>query len=271
MRLSHMPADVERMIAALSGHAGIEHLRFSPATRSLLVRHRTAQFTTEEIALRVAIALSLDNDALPVRLLAEPDKEDFTSSAVLSGVLLLSAGLLRWATRRPMRRSPADWLAGAGTAYAVLDHAWREVSERGYYDPEVLSLGYLVTAFPRGNLFKASVLTWAATFGRHLFEAPHDGVLVQPVVREGEGGLVSYDIHLTPDPALSQRRRIRQLMGSFVSRGKTGGAYGRRQLLAELNEVACEHGDGLEGTGGLPDGIRLRFGSMVDGRLNTDT
>ena len=28
---------------------------------------------------------------------------------------------------------------------AVVDHAWREVSERGYYDPEVLSIGYLVT------------------------------------------------------------------------------------------------------------------------------
>jgi hypothetical protein len=69
----------------------------------------------------------------------------------------------------------------------VLDHGWREVRERGYFDPEVLSLGYLVMAFFMGNFLKASVVTWLMTFGRHLLDAPRASIEVRPVEITQEG------------------------------------------------------------------------------------
>ena len=104
-----------------------------------------------------------------MRLLAEPEQRPaLGGSAVVSAAALafsLAMHGLKMASGSPTRW---DWLAGLGTAWAVVDHAWKELRERGTFDPEVLSLAYLVTAFVRGNFLTASVVTWLASFGRHL-------------------------------------------------------------------------------------------------------
>ena len=102
-----------------------------------------------------------------------------------------------------------DWLAGLGTAGAVMDHAWKELRERGTFDPEVLSLAYLVTAFVRGNLLTASVVTWLASFGRHLVALPPAGVQVRPVEVDGQGnGRSRYEMMIGPDVDAPERVRI---------------------------------------------------------------
>ena len=93
-----------------------------------------------------------------------------------------------------------DWLAGLGTAWAVVDHAWTELRERRTFDPEVLSLAYLITGFVRGNFLTASVVTWLASFGRHLVATPPAGVQVRPMeVRGRTGGRSHYEVLIGPD------------------------------------------------------------------------
>src|SRR5208283_416014 len=73
-RLSVAPRDVQRMLAGVREHPGMESISFSPITKSILARFKPHEIRQEEIVLRIAFHLSLDCDSAPVRLLAEPEQ-----------------------------------------------------------------------------------------------------------------------------------------------------------------------------------------------------
>ncbi len=241
----------------------MESISFSPITRSILARFHPHEISQEEIVLRIAFHLSLDCDSVPVRLLAEPEQRPALggSAAVSAAALALSLAMhgLKTAKGPPTRW---DWLAGLGTAWAVVDHAWKELRERGTFDPEVLSLAYLVTAFVRGNFLTASVVTWLASFGRHLVAIPPTGVQVRPVEVRGRG---RRPVPLRSDDRPRRGRSGARAQSSARSQGLLkyamtgGGAHPFRTLLEELRDVSKVHGEVLEGFGRMPQGIPIRF------------
>jgi hypothetical protein len=261
-RLSIAPRDVPRMLAGVREHPGMESISFSPLTHSILARFNPHEISQEEIVLRIAFHLSLDCDAVPVRLLAEPEQRPALggSAAVSAVALALSLAMhgLRTAKGSPTRW---DWLAGLGTAWAVVDHAWKELRERGRFDPEVLSLAYLVTAVVRGNFLTASVVTWLASFGRHLVAIPPTGVQVRPVKARGRGhGQSGYEVMIGPDLDAPERVRMLSALQGLLKYAITGGgSQPFRTLLEELQNVSKVHGEVLEGFGRMPQGIPIRF------------
>jgi hypothetical protein len=261
-RLSISPRDVGRMLAGVREHPGMESISFSPVTRSILARFNPHEISQEEIVLRIAFHLSLDCGSAPVRLLAEPEQGPALggSATVSAAALTLSFVMhgLKMADGSPTRW---DWFAGLGTAWAVLDHAWRELRERGTFDPEVLSLAYLVTAFVRGNLLTAAVVTWLASFGRHLVATAATGVQVRPVEVRGRGnGPSRYEVLIGPDVDAPERVRILSALQGLLKYAMTGGgSHPFRTLLEELRDVSRVHGEVLEGFGRMPQGIPIRF------------
>ena len=65
MRLSVAPGDVQRMLAGIREHPGMESISFSPITRSVLARFNPHEISREEIVLRIAFHLSLDCGSAP--------------------------------------------------------------------------------------------------------------------------------------------------------------------------------------------------------------
>ena len=80
-RLSVAPRDVQRMLAGVREHPGMESISFTPITRSILVRFNPHEISREEILLRIAFHLALDCDSAPVRLLAEPEQRPALAAA----------------------------------------------------------------------------------------------------------------------------------------------------------------------------------------------
>jgi hypothetical protein len=261
MRLSHDLKDLDKMKETVQDHAGLEAFSYTPVTRSILVRFRPADIRREEIVLRVALSVSLDYGAVPVRVLAEPEREVITDTGVYAAISLLTAYALRSIAPRKQITQLLRWIAGSGTALAVLEHGWREVRERGYFDPEVLSLGYLFTAFTRRNLLNASAVTWLLTFGRHLMEVPRSGIEVRPIRGEDEAsGEPDYQVVVGPDSALPDRMKIARALTGLLKYAMTGGgSRGRGHLLEDLRDVSRVHGEVLEGMGWMPHGIPMRF------------
>jgi len=262
VRLSVAPRDVQRMFVSVREHPGMESIDFSPMTRCILARFNPHEISQEEIVLRIAFQLSLDYDAVPVRLLAEPEQRGVLGgSAVVSAAVLASSLMLRGL--KVAKGSPTgwDWMAGIGTAWAVVDHARKEFREQGRFDPEVLSLAYLVTAFLRGNFLTASVVTWLASFGRHLVEVPSTGVQVRPVEVRGRGnGEARYEVMIGPDTDAPESVRLLSALQALLKYAMTGGgAHGFRSLLEELRDVSKVHGEVLEGFGRIRQGIPIRF------------
>ncbi len=112
-RLSVAPGDVQRMLAGVREHPGMESISFSPITRSILARFNPHEISQEEIVLRIAFHLSLDCDSAPVRLLAEPEQRPALggSATVSAAALALSLVMhgLKMAKGSPTRW---DWLGG---------------------------------------------------------------------------------------------------------------------------------------------------------------
>jgi len=262
VRLSLAPRDVQRMLAGVREHPGMDSISFSPITRSVLARFNPHQIRQEEIVLRMAFHLSLDFDAQPVRLLAEPEQRGALGGCAVASVAGLAVSLMMRALNGS-RGEPSgwDWLAGLGTAWAVADHARRELRERGTFDPEVLTLGYLLSAFLRGNILTASVITWLASFGRHLVEMPPTGVQVRPVeVRGRADGQPRYEVMIGPDLDAPERVRFFTALQGVLKHAITGGGtHGFRSMLEELRDVAKDHGAVLEGFGRMRHGIPIRF------------
>ncbi len=261
-RLSVAPRDVQRMLGGVREHPGMESISFSPITRSVLARFNPHEISQEEIVLRIAFHLSLDFDTQPVRLLAAPEQRGaIGGSAVVSAAALASSLVMRGLKLSTGLPTRWDWLAGLGTAWAVVDHAWKELRQRETFDPEVLTLAYLIAAFIRGNFLAASVVTWLASFGRHLVELPSTGVQVRPVEVRGRGnGQSRYEVMIGPDVDAPERVRVLNALQRLLKYAITGGGvHGFRSLLEELRDVSKVHGEVLEGFGRMRQGIPIRF------------
>lgn len=263
LRLSEPPEDLEAIIDFVGAHPGMGSIRYTPRSGSLLIEYDAHAITAEEITLRTAFRFAIDRDARPVRLLAAPEQVTLENSAVLSGIGLLTVTALRWFNPQAATGGRLDSLAGVATALSVIDHGWRELRTRGYFDPEVLALAYLAASFVRGNVLTASMVTWAATFGRHLVETPSTGVVVEPIAKDpDDGGQRRYELVVAPDT--EQPDRVRAGLLGFVNSAlryamSGGGAHGLRSFWEELQDVSRVHGEVLEGFSRQRDGIPIRF------------
>lgn len=263
MRLSHPPSGESGLIDFVREHPGMGSAFFTTRTGSFLVHFDPHAITTEEITLRTAFGYAIDQGNRPVRLLAAPEHVTLQDSAVLAGIGLSTAFAMRWLGPAKKATPGLAWLAGLGTAWSVLDHGWRELRGRGYFDPEVLALAYLAAAFLRGNVLTASAVTWAATFGRHLIEVPSTGVLVESVAQPTAAGQEPrHELVVGPDPDAPDRLRLGLVgfLNSALRYAMTGGgAHGIRSFWEELRDVSRVHGQVLEGFGQHRGGIPVRF------------
>jgi hypothetical protein len=256
-RLSVAPPDPERFAQAVKGHPGLHAVTYTPATRSVLVRYDPPAITPQELLMRMALALSLDFGHVPVVIHGQPESHVIVDSAAGAGILTsvtFLAQLLRRGASNPM----LDRLSAAATGGAVLEHAWRETRERGYFDPEVFTLLYLVTAAMRGDFLRGALVTWVIVFGRHLAGEPAAGVEVRPVRGARPGDEPNqYEVVIIPSP--SRQAPLFRVLQSLAGVVTSGAAPGQAGLLEEMRHVANAHGEMVEGLGWMREGVPIRF------------
>lgn len=251
LRLSHTLNRWEQTLMRLSALPGILSTEYTAVSGSLLVRFNPLQVSREKVIIRVALCLSLDYAKAPVRILAEPEMREWSDSPFFSGLALMAA-LAGRLVRLDSRTVPAlDWIAGLSTAGAVLHHGWLELRRHGYYDPEVLSVVYLGTAFFRGQFLTASLVTWLSTFGRHILKPPPRGVEFR-VTQSSEDaqGTKRYGVIIAADRDDSKTRKFSRLVPALLQyalMGGTGAEHGMwlndiRHLVTVQDEVLQELG-----------------------------
>jgi len=265
-RLSHAVRDLPQLRRMLLGHRGVAQVQYTALSASLLVRYDPAEVSAEEIVVRVAIALSLEQD-VAVRVFSRPRAREMTDTGFYAAVGLLAALAAR--VLRPYRvLVPAlDWLASLTTAGAVLEHGWLEYHRQGNFDPEVLMVTYLLTALLRGNALPAALFTWVATFGRHLARLPAPGVEIRPSEIARKGRQRQVEVVVAPDRAPPDKMAFFGLIPTLVMNALTGtGATAHASLIDDIKRVAQVHNEVLEGSGGFAQGIPLRIRYNHTGR-----
>ena len=259
VRLSHGLRHQDRLRRMIAEHTGIRRVEYTPLTRSVLTRYDPERVSAEEIVIRIAFGLSLEHDQAAVTILTRPPLREWTDTSFYAGVALLAALGFRVLGKRAQGSAWMDWIAGFTTAGAVLEHGWQEYRRRGNFDPEVLTVTYLLTALLRGNALPAAIVTWMTSFGRHLVKMPSPGVEVLPAEMGRERGSPRFEMVVAPDRTVPDKMTFFGFIPMMLFNALTGTRPGQHaSLIGDIRRVAKMHDDVLEGVSDFRKGIPLR-------------
>ena len=154
----------------------MEDKRFRQVTYSTVSHNIVIAFDHKEIELlhifkMIAISLADEYKRQPIYV-RPSDSYRFTPATSLSAMLIASALVLRLVNNRSLAGNIVGWAAVATTAAAVIEHAYIEIKRTGSFDPEALSIVYLINSAGTGHLVRGSLFTWLASFSRHLIRFP---------------------------------------------------------------------------------------------------
>ena len=153
---------------------GVLGCRYNPRICTLLCEYDPSVISEDQLLIRLGAAYAAQTDA---RLLYIKHCEEQGFSMAPSGYLaLLFIGL---DGALSIAGSPLTaftrWLSTGATLAAVVEHGYQELHVRGSFDPEVMSVVYLINSVGKPGAMRASLLAWIITFGRHLIpRAPRE-------------------------------------------------------------------------------------------------
>lgn len=265
LRLSHPPQQAQRTEQMVIGHPGVRSAVYTAPTLNLLVIYDPAKIALEEIILRAALCLCVDYDLRPIVIKTTDDKTPLSTMSILAGLSLLFTHTLSLFSMKAKPLSVLKFMSGLGTTAAVSEHIYLDLKDKGRFHPEVLSIGYLLSSFLRGNVLQGATTAWIMTFARHLLEPPAKVLKLEAstmdpscdvnhceyeakISREltTQGGTVGMLSHL---PNL--------LIGMYTDMQLTA----EDRIFKEIQKLSYEHNDVLEGLEHLQRGIRLQVGS----------
>jgi hypothetical protein len=261
LKMNILPENSLKMEKTVSSHPGVHEVKISPVTRTLLLRFEPETISQEELIIRAAVFLSLENDFCPIKIYSDIEVKELSNIAFLSGFFVMSALGIKLFKRFSRIHPMLDWIAGISTAYSILDHGHRELKERGNFDPEVLSVLYLLMAFVQGNHLSASLFTWVATFGRHILELPSKNVEILPKKVGGSKKNMQYEVVVKPINRLPGKQMLFKFLPALIMQTSMGDSARVLQgtLLDEIKKVSKDHGEVLEGFGQLQNGMPIRI------------
>lgn len=162
---------------------GVTACRYNPRVQTLLCQYDPGRISEARViqCLAAIYAGQVGTELLHVKR-SEESGFAMSPSGVLALALIGADGALKLAGST--LTGVSGWLSTGATLAAVVEHAYQELQLRGSFDPEVMSVVYLINSIGKTNSFQASLVAWAATFGRHLIpRAPREQVYL--VRREG--------------------------------------------------------------------------------------
>jgi len=258
-RLSEALRSVEKLKERVRGHAGIRRIAYTELTRSVLVTFDPEHVTARELAVRVGMAYSLDKDLQPIRVYSRYERREMSAMAFLAGASLLISMVSR--IRNKAGVPSIEYGTGLITAVATLDHGYQEVQDRGEFDPEVLSIVYLITSFFRGNLLPAAAVTWLATFGRHLVKMAEPGVEIKAErLKALAADDPEYEMVVSPIESHSGWHRLLTMLPKMIQASMGGrDTGGHKSLLGDIERMSLMHGEVIDGLGSWKHGIPVRI------------
>lgn len=179
-KLSHPLRDKKETKEFLIEYEGINKFEYNEITRSILVEFNEYKVELNEVIMRLSISYSKQYDKMPINVFILKKKKN-TSLVYYSIGSILLAGAAKNFT--PFNNKEVvnflSWLAVGTTAFAIIDHGYKELNEKGAFDPELVSFVYLLNSIKNGKLLTGSFVTWLTAFGRHSLDLPYQGITIK--------------------------------------------------------------------------------------------
>ena len=165
---------------------GIYSCSYNARLNTLLLMYEKQ--TSYEVIARVSSIYAIQHGLQYVHVLnyLRPETAISASGKLAFIAILVNTGMQLFLQNHPMT-TVANWCAIGTTIGTIIEHGYQEISKRGTFDPEVMSVVYLINAVNRGQALFATPGAWFLTFGRHLIAERQREMMVKVVARKQEG------------------------------------------------------------------------------------
>lgn len=204
IKLSHPLRNGEELMKNLVKKDEIYKANYTDITKSILIEYNPYRISEDEVIIRVIALYSKSYDMIPIRLIYESKKKNLPPMACYSLAMLGIGGISKYITMNQQIADFINWAVVGTTIGAIGEHAYNEVNERGYFDPEVVSVMYLINSVTKGEFLLPSAVTWLTTFGRHLIELSYGGLMISVREFKNRDGNKYFDVSVKTDNELSK-------------------------------------------------------------------
>lgn len=204
IKLSHPLRNEEELMKNLVKKDEIYKANYTDITKSILIEYNPYRISEDEVIIRVIALYSKSYDMIPIRLIYESKKKNLPPMACYSLAMLGIGGISKYITMNQQISDFINWAVVGTTIGAIGEHAYNEINERGYFDPEVVSVMYLINSVTKGEFLLPSAVTWLTTFGRHLIELSYSGLMISVREFKNRDGNKYFDVSVKTDNELSK-------------------------------------------------------------------
>ena len=193
----HGPAhDPRKMLNNIKNESKIDRATYNSASKTFVLEYKPEVTDLNKLILNFCGEYSKDVKISRIKVnykLRKGVGMGYSSAVSLALILLdLGVNVLGAGTGTTSSyKSFIRWLALGSTMGAIFEHGYKELSENGAFDPEVMSIMYLFNAIHNGTatdtttgLYTPSI-AWLLTFGRHILARRNRSVMMNAVTRDG--------------------------------------------------------------------------------------
>jgi hypothetical protein len=263
LRFSHSPKLPDRMVNQIQGHAGVDSVKYTAETENLLIHFDQGEITPQEILLRAGLSLSRDFDMSPVRVRIQKTNQSVGPLAALAFAVLAVNHVRYLFSTRNRESIFFQYVAGGTTLASVMEHVVQDFRDKGSFHPEVFSVYYLVLSLFRGDVLKASTITWFLTFGRHLLELPANTLLLIPQETDPACDIhhCEYEVTVRNENEANWLVKTMHALPSMLYKAYKEMNLGmvlEDTLIEQMEHVADSHDDIIEGLENIEKGFYLK-------------
>ena len=133
---------------------GVLYCSYNPKIRTLLIEYDPEAVSMDKLIVRLAAVYACEKQTKLLHI-KHSEEERFTMAPTggLALALIGLDGLLKLTGAQLAGIS--GWLSTGATLAAVVEHGYQELQLRGSFDPEVMSIIYLINSIGKTNTFQA--------------------------------------------------------------------------------------------------------------------
>ena len=150
----------------------IRILSYSKVSHTCVIQFDHKKVELLHILKMITLTLADEYHRQPVYVLPK-DVYRFTTLTRISALAIILYSASRLSQSNTLTNNILGWTAVVTTAAAVIEHAYIEIKRTGSFDPEALSIVYLVNSAGKNQLLQGALFTWLASFSRHLLRFPY--------------------------------------------------------------------------------------------------
>lgn len=207
-KLSHSLRNIKLVENEFVNREGIKKFIYNDMTKSIVVEYNSELIKEEELIMRIIVMYSKNYGLTNIRLVYNSKKKSVPPMAYYSLLTFLIGGISKYIHMNKKMLEFVNWSVVGTTIGAIVEHASREINEKGYFDPEVVSVMYLINSVGKGKFLIPSMITWFATFGRHILGMSYRRNIIEVRKFKNKNLEDYYDIIVNPDIDTSKKSSI---------------------------------------------------------------